>query len=67
MRPEVQPRFISPNVDGGLLDMANYRYRVLRPLADKLRFEKLTFQILRQTVATQAQNMGFVEDIRAQP
>ena len=67
MRPEVQPRFIFPNANGGLLDMANYRYRVLRPLAGKMRFEKLTVQILRQTMANQAQSMGSVEDIRSQP
>jgi hypothetical protein len=35
---------------GGCLDISNYRFRVLRPLAEKLRIERLDFQM-----ATQAQ------------
>jgi integrase len=60
--PEV---FMFPNADGGLLDTANYRFRILKPLAEKLGIEKLNFQILRRTMATQAQNMGTVKDIQA--
>jgi integrase len=57
--------FIFPNADGGLLDAANYRFRILKPLAEKLGIEKLNFQILRRTMATQAQSMGSVKDIQA--
>ncbi|HEV2326146.1 MAG TPA: site-specific integrase [Terracidiphilus sp.] len=57
--------FIFPNADGGFIDAANYRFRVLKPLADKLGIEKLNFQILRRTMATQAQRMGSVKDIQA--
>ncbi|HEX4006011.1 MAG TPA: tyrosine-type recombinase/integrase, partial [Acidobacteriaceae bacterium] len=57
--------FIFPNAHGGFIDTANYRFRVLRPLAEKLGIEKLNFQILRRTMATQAQRMGSVKDIQA--
>jgi hypothetical protein len=33
-------------------------------LADKLGIPKLTFQVLRRTMATQAQSMGSVKDIQ---
>ena len=57
--------FIFPNADGGMMDTANYRYRVLKPLAEELGIPRLNFQILRRTMATQAQNMGSVKDIQA--
>jgi integrase len=57
--------FIFPNADGGFLDTANYRSRVLKPLADELGIPKLNFQILRRTMATQAQKLGSVKDIQA--
>jgi integrase len=57
--------FIFPNADGGFMDTANYRFRVLKPLAERLGIEKLNFQIMRRTMATQAQNMGSVKDIQA--
>jgi integrase len=57
--------FIFSNVDGGCLDTSNYRFRVLRPLAEKLGIERLNFQILRRTMATQAQGMGSIKDIQA--
>jgi hypothetical protein len=56
---------IFPNADGGFIDTANYRFRVLKPLAEKLGIEKLNFQILRRTMVAQAQRMGSVEDIQA--
>ena len=56
--------FIFPNADGGFMDTANYRFRVLKPLAEELGIEKLNFQIMRRTMATQAQNMGSVKDIQ---
>ena len=57
--------FIFPNADGGFLHANNYLYRVLGPLAKDLGIERLNFQILRRTMATQAQSMGSVKDIQA--
>ena len=64
--PDPQPKaFIFPNAEGGLLDPANYRNRVLKPLAEALNIPKLTFQVLRRTMATRAQSLGSVKDIQA--
>jgi integrase len=57
--------FIFPNADGGFLDVGNYRFRVLTPLAEKLGIPRLNFQILRRTMATLAQKMGSVKDIQS--
>lgn len=57
--------FIFPNSEGGAMDTGNYRNRVLKPLAEKLKVSKLNFQILRRTMATRAQRMGSVKDIQA--
>jgi integrase len=57
--------FIFPNADGGFLDTANYRNRVLTPLAEKLGLPKLNFQVPRRTMATLAQKKGSVKDIQA--
>ena len=47
------------------MDTGDYRNRVLNPLAERLELPKLNFQILRRTMATQAQSMGSVKDIQA--
>jgi len=47
------------------MDTGNCRNRVLNPLAEKLAIPKLTFQILRHTMATRAQELGSVRDIQA--
>ena len=47
------------------METGNYRNRVLKPLAEKLKVPKLNFQILRRTMATRAQRMGSVKDIQA--
>ena len=57
--------FIFPNADGGLIDTANYRSRILGPLAEELGIPKLNFQVLRRTMATRAQNLGSVKDIQS--
>jgi integrase len=49
----------------GVMDTDNYRFRVLKPLAERLGIEKLNFQILRRTMATQAQCMDSVKDIQS--
>jgi integrase len=56
---------IFPNADGGFLDTANYRSRVLKPIGDDLGIAKLNFQILRRTIATRAQKLGSVKDIQS--
>jgi integrase len=62
----VEPHaFIFPNTRGGFLDTGNYRNRVLNPLAERLGLPKLNFQVMRRTMATQAQGMGSVKDIQA--
>ncbi len=57
--------FIFPNSIGGVIDTGNYRNRLLNPLAKRLGLPRLNFQILRRTMATQAQRMGSVKDIQA--
>ena len=57
--------FIFPNTRGGFLDTGNYRNRVLNPLAENLGLPKLNFQVMRRTMATQAQSMGSVKDIQS--
>jgi hypothetical protein len=57
--------FIFQNADGGFMDADNYRFCVLKPLAGSLGIPKLNFQVMRRTMATQAQRMGSVKDIQA--
>ncbi len=45
------------------MDTANYRTRVLKPLAVSLGIPKLNFQVIRCTIATRAQSLGSVKDI----
>src|ERR1700761_7988639 len=54
-----------PNADGGFLDPANFRYRVLRPLREALELPTLNFQVLRRTIATRAQKLGSVKDVQS--
>ena len=54
--------FIFPNRDGGFLDPNNYRRRVLGRLREILGLPKLTFQVIRQTIATLSQTKGTVKD-----
>jgi integrase len=64
--PDLSPEaFIFPNTGGGVMRVDNYRERVLKPLSQRLGLPRLNFQILRRTMATQAQNMGSVKDIQA--
>lgn len=64
--PDASPEaFTFANADGGVIDTANYRSRILRPLAEELGIPKLNFQVLRRTMATRAQNLGSVKDIQS--
>src|SRR5712691_1744432 len=56
--------FIFPNKRGGFMDGNNYRKRVLHKLADDLELPKLTFQVIRRTIATLAQKKGTVKDVQ---
>ena len=46
------------------MDSNNYRKRVLHKLADDLELPKLTFQVIRRTIATLAQKKGTVKDVQ---
>ena len=63
--PDSSPEaFIFPNKKGGFMDGSNYRKRVLHKLASELEFSKLTFQVIRRTIATLAQKKGTVKDVQ---
>jgi len=63
--PDPSPEaFIFANRDGGFLDTDNYRKRVLHKLAKDLELPKLTFQVIRRTIATLAQKKGTVKDVQ---
>jgi integrase len=61
LAPEVP---IFANQTGGFLDTDNYRKRVLHKLAKDLKLPKLTFQVIRRTIATLAQKKGTVKDVQ---
>jgi integrase len=56
--------FIFANRSGGFIDPQNYR-RKLRQLSKDLGLPKLTFQVLRRTIATLGQKKGSPKDIQA--
>ena len=55
---------IFANEAGGFLDTDNFRKRVLHKLARTLELPKLTFQVIRRTIATLAQKKGTVKDVQ---
>ena len=63
--PDSSPEgFMFPDAKGGFMDTGNYRRRVLHKLAKDLELPKLTFQVIRRTIATLAQKKGTVKDIQ---
>src|SRR5450631_1670706 len=63
--PDSSPHaFIFPDAKGGFMDTGNYRKRVLHKLARELGLPKLTFQVIRRTIATLAQKKGTVKDVQ---
>jgi integrase len=56
--------FIFENEDGGFLDTDNYRKRVLHKVARDLQLPKLTFQVIRRTIAPLAQKKGTIKDVQ---
>ena len=64
-RKDVSPdAFIFRGRFGGPLDPSNFRKRVLHKLAEELEFPKLTFQVIRRTIATLAQKLGSSKDVQ---
>jgi integrase len=60
--PDASPQaFIFANEEGGFIDTANFRKRVLKQLAATLDLPNLTFQIIRRTIATLSQEKGHVK------
>lgn len=49
---------------GGPMDSSNFRHRVLHKLAEEQRLPKLTFQVIRRTIATLGKTKGHVKDIQ---
>jgi integrase len=63
--PDSSPEaFIFANQAGNFMDTDNYRKRVLHRLARDLKLPKLTFQVIRRTIATLAQKKGTVKDVQ---
>ncbi len=56
--------FMFPGRFGGPMDSSNYRYRMLHKLARELELPKLTFQVIRRTIATLGKTKGHVKDIQ---
>ena len=56
--------FIFPGRNGGFIDSGNYRKRVLQRFAKELELPKLTFQVIRRTVATLARKKGDIKDVQ---
>ena len=56
--------FIFPARDGSFIDTGNYRRRVLHKFAKELGLPKLTFQVIRRTVATLARKKGDIKDVQ---
>jgi hypothetical protein len=46
------------------MDSSNYRKRVLHKRAEELELPKLTFQVIRRTIATLARKKGDVKDVQ---
>jgi integrase len=63
--PDLSPDdFIFANEVVGILDTDNFRKRVLHKLARNPGLPKLTYQVIRRTIATLAQKKGIVKDVQ---
>jgi integrase len=56
--------FVFSNSRESFIDADRFRKQLLRKLANELKLSKLTFQVIRRTIATRAQTMGSVKDIQ---
>jgi integrase len=52
------------NAKGEFMDSGNFRDRVLHRLGKELHLPKLTFQVIRRSIATLAQKKGGVKDVQ---
>ena len=60
--PDPTPKaFIFPDKDGDFMDTGNYRKRALHKLEAEMELPKLTFQVIRRTIATLAQKERYGE------
>jgi integrase len=60
--PDPSPgAFVFPDKEGGFLDTDNYRKRVRHKLAKDLKLPKLTFQVIRRTIANPGAKEGHSE------
>jgi integrase len=64
LSPSDPEAFMFPGRFGSFMDPSNYRKRVLHRLAEDLGLPKLTFQVIRRTIATLAQKKGTVKDVQ---
>jgi hypothetical protein len=63
--PDSSPEaFIFSDAEGRFMDTGNYHRRVLHKLEKDLELPKLTFQVIRRTIATLAQKKGTVKDVQ---
>jgi integrase len=63
--PDWSPEaFIFPDAKGGFMDTGDYRRRLLHKLAKDLELPKLTFQVIRRTIARLAQKKGTGKDVQ---
>ncbi len=56
--------FMFPGRFGRPMDSSNFRHRVLHKLARELELPKLTFQVIRRTIATLGKTKGHPKDIQ---
>ncbi len=56
--------FIFANRKGHFMHVGNFRKRVLHRIAEELKLPKLTFQVIRRSIATLAQKKGGVKDVQ---
>jgi len=56
--------FMFPGRFGGPMDSSNYQHRMLHKLGRELDLPKLTFQVIRRTIATLGKTKGHVKDIQ---
>jgi integrase len=62
--PSDPEAFMFPGRFGSFMDPNNYRKRVLHKVAKEVGLPKLTFQVIRRTIATLAKDKGHVKDIQ---
>lgn len=62
--PSSEAFIFAKNKKGEFMSSGNFRNRVLHRLAQELKLPKLTFQVIRRSIATLAQKKGSVKDVQ---